>query len=155
SRKKHVKDLRKEYETRLKYDFPVTWLESNQIKEVYGLNNNYGGILSKKGGSMDAFRMTHDLLRYNAKRGLKIYDKTELKNILYKKVGVESKTHNGNTIKASKVIFCTGYEITEVIKEKIVDLLSTYVIIGERQDIFPSSIKDTLFWNTEDPYLYV
>ncbi len=153
--KKDIPDLKKEYECRKKHNFPVEWLEPEVIEKKYKLHNSQGGILSKKGGSIDAFRMAHDLLDYNSKKGLKVYDKTEAQEIKYKKTGVEVKTNYGNSIKAKKIIFCNGYEATEIIKEKIVDLMSTYAIIGERYEDDQSEINNTLFWNTAKPYLYM
>lgn len=153
--KKHVLWLRKEYVTRKKHGFPVKWLESEEIAKRYKLVNTYGGILSEQGGSVDLFQLTHDILAFNYKKGLAVYDKTDILKTIYTKNGVTVKTEYGNTIKAKKIIYCTGYECVELIKDKFVKLLSTYAIVGEIMDYELLSLSDTLFWNTADPYIYM
>ncbi len=154
ARKKDLADLRKEFEIREKHGFPVSWLEPNEITEKYSLEPTFGGILSKQGGSIDAFCFVHDLLRFNAKRGLAVYDKTDLVKTEHKRSGVRLITEYGNTIKAKKVIYCTGFESVEIVKDKFVDLISTYAIVGEVCEAEQSHVSETLFWNTADPYNY-
>ncbi|MGJ8592410.1 MAG: NAD(P)/FAD-dependent oxidoreductase [Aquaticitalea sp.] len=153
--KKDLPMLKKEFEARKNAGLPVTWVTEEQIKKKYHLNHAFGGILSKQGGSLDAFKFTHDVLQYNHQKGLKIYDKTDLKTCIYKKTGVTLTTDYGNTIKAKKVIFCNGYESTEIIKDKFVKLISTYAIVGEQLESKQKHLSDTLFWNTSEPYLYM
>lgn len=88
----------------------------------------YGGILSKQAASVDAFRLTHDILDYNHHKGLRIFDKTELLSTVTTKNSVIASTNYNHKITAKKIIYCTGYESTEMIKESFVNLLSTYVI---------------------------
>src|SRR5690606_3386954 len=67
----------------------------------------------------------------NQKRGLQVFDKTELLKVEEKKgfnlVHLDTKA----TIKAKHIIYCIGYESANLIKEKFVDLLSTYAIVSE------------------------
>lgn len=152
--KKDVKWLKKEYQIREKYGFPVKWLEANEIEKTYNLYNTFGGILSNQGASIDAFQLTHDLLHFNHKKGLAIFDKTTVEKTKHTKNGVEFITKYGNIIKAKKVIYCTGYESVELIKDKFVNLFSTYAIVGEANKE-PSLLKNLLVWNTADPYIYM
>jgi len=153
--KKHVKWLRMEYEIRKKYGFPVQWLESEEIEKRYKLFNTYGGILSDQGASMDAFHLAHDILAYNYRKGLTIYDKTDILKTEYTKNGVTIKTEYGNIIEAKKVIYCNGYESVELIKDNFVKLHSTYALVGEIMENEQSPLFDALFWNTADPYIYM
>lgn len=152
--KKDVEGLRRELQARKTFGFPVKWLESGEIKKKYKLERTHGGILSAQGASMDAFRFTHDLLAYNHKRGLAIYDKTEVEKPVYARDHVTLSTEHGTKIKAKKVIYCTGYESVKIVPEKFVNLLSTYAIVGEQLAKRPGHLHDTLFWNTARPYLY-
>lgn len=153
--KKDISGLFKEYELRKENGFAVKWLDADLIQKEYGLTGTYGGILSKQGASMDAFRLTHDILRYNFEKGLGIYDKTTVKKIKYRKSGVSVLLENGCTIHAKKLIYCNGYESTEIIREKFVDLLSTFAVVGERMENGLEKVNGTLFWNTADPYIYM
>ncbi|MCK7591608.1 FAD-binding oxidoreductase [Subsaxibacter sp. CAU 1640] len=153
--KKDVPMLQKEFDARKEAGLPVKWLTEEQLQKKYHLKDAYAGILSQQGGSMDAFKFAHDALQYNCKKGLKVFDKTEIASMDYTKNGVKVKTDYGNTIKAKKLIYCNGFESTEIIKDDFVKLLSTYAIVGERIDKKQKHLCDTLFWNTADPYLYM
>jgi len=151
---KDAKWLQLEFEKRLKAGFEVQWLDKKQIQSEYGLRSE-GGILSADGASIDAFRLTHELLSFNQKRGLEVFDKTELKKVKYLKDEVLVEMDTEAKIRAKKIIYCTGYESVKIIPEKIVNLKSTYAIVSERMDEATSPIYDTLFWNTDSPYLYM
>src|SRR5690606_40029750 len=77
-RKKDVSWLKKDVEARKEAGFDVSWLEREEIEKKLEIKDSHGGILSKHGGSVDAFRLAHDLLNYNQKKGLQVFDKTEL-----------------------------------------------------------------------------
>jgi|SRR5690554_73523 len=153
--KKDVRDLEKEFEARKVCGLPVQWLTAENIEQKYHLNSTFGGILSTQGASIDAFKLTHDLLAYNAKRGLKVYDKTNVKTTSEAKNKVILTTEYKNTITANKVVYCNGYESAEIIKDDFVKLLSTFVMISECNEDDQSHLNDTLFWNTAEPYLYM
>ncbi|HUH28508.1 FAD-binding oxidoreductase [Gelidibacter sp.] len=155
SRKKDVPWLKKEFEARKKHGFLVKWLETDKIQKKYKLENSHGGILSDQGGSIDAFQLAHDLLHYNHKKGLQIFDKTDVVNIEYRSKDVLIHTEFEKTIKAKKIIFCSGFESTEIIPDKIVNLLSTYAVVGEQKEEYHSHLQNTLFWNTASPYNYM
>lgn len=151
--KKDLKWLAMEFQQRNLAGFEVKWLDKKMIYEDFGIISD-GGILSAEGASIDAFCLTHDLLHYNVGLGLQVFDKTALKKVSYEANQVIVTTENGPLIKAKKVIYCTGYESQQFLPEKIVKLKSTYAIISEQQESLKQSMKDTLFWNTETPYLY-
>lgn len=153
--KKDVDDLKKEFEARKSAKFPVKWLSKEEIKKKFKIDNTFGGILSEQGGSIDAFCLAHDLLHFNHKKGLQIFDKMDIIKFDYKKKGVTATTEYGNTIKAKKVIFCNGFESTEIIKDKFVNLLSTYAIVGEQHEKSHKELNDLLVWNTAEPYIYM
>ncbi|MDB5258529.1 MAG: FAD-dependent oxidoreductase [Chitinophagaceae bacterium] len=151
---KDLKDLKKEYETRKQYGFDVQWLEEDQLKAQYGIVSQ-GAILSADGASIDAFKLAHDILYYNVQKGLQVFDKTESIKITYQKDKIFLKTQTGHAITTSKIIYCTGYETQHFLPEKIVKLKSTYACISEVQHTLSPALKDTLFWNTGKPYLYL
>lgn len=153
--KKDVPWLKKEFEARKEAKFPVKWLEAEEIKKEFNIKNTFGGILSNQGGSIDAFQLAHDILKFNHKKGLKIFDKTDIIKTEHLKNGVKITTDYGNTIKAKKIIYCNGFESTEIIKEKFVTLLSTYAIVSERNEKTQPELENLLVWNTAEPYLYM
>jgi len=153
--KTEAKWLKKEFETRKKYGLKVNWLQAEDISRDYKINHTFGGILSEQGASMDAFQFTHDVLKYNHEKGLKIFDKTEMNKIKYTDDGIEVLVNDCTRIKAKRIIYCTGYETTELIQENFVKLLNTYAIVGERHEDNHSHLNNILIWNTASPYIYM
>ena len=153
--KKDVSGLQQEFAARKACGFDVAWLSSDAILKKYRIDHTKGGICSQQGGSIDAFRFTHDVLRFNTGRGLAVYDKTDIKKVKYGSRGVEVQTGFGNIIKARRIIYCNGYESVDIIKDKFVKLLSTYAIVGERFKGDQSDLQNLLVWNTANPYIYM
>lgn len=152
---KDVLNLQKEFQYRKKFGFPVEWWSSTDIERVYQLKNTFGGILSKKGASMDAFKFTHDLLAHLVKYGLQIFDKTDIQEIKHASNRAIVTTKDGPMITSKKIIYCNGFESVKMIPEKFVKLLSTYAIVGEQSRVELTHLRETLFWNTANPYIYL
>lgn len=155
SRKKDVAWLKKEFEARKNAGFEVKWLSEDQILEQFGFENTYGGILSKQGASIDAFQFAHELFQHNVKKGLKIFDKTEMVEVEEHKGFNLVTVDSGYQIKAKKIIYCIGYESKNLLKENFVTLKSTYAVVSEIDKSKFKNITSTLVWNTDDPYLYM
>ncbi|HSF55833.1 MAG TPA: FAD-dependent oxidoreductase [Algoriphagus sp.] len=146
--------LREEFEIRDKYHLGVKWLNAAEVKGKYGLNC-HGAILSEVAASVDAYKLAHELIQLNVKRGMKVFDQTEITQI--DTSGIEPKVliKTGQTVYAKKIICCTGFESTKLLKEKVADLFYTYATVSEQGINLNSSIKNTLIWDTGEPYLYM
>lgn len=153
--KKDVKWLKKEFDARKKAGFKIKWLDHAEIEQQFKIPTSYGGILSQQGGSVDAFKLVHEILAYNVKKGLRVFDKTEMFSVKYKNGNTIAELKSGGKITAKKVVYCVGYESTNLIKEKFVDLMSTFAIVSEVDEKLTHMYKDLLIWNTADPYLYM
>ncbi|MGE8511140.1 MAG: NAD(P)/FAD-dependent oxidoreductase, partial [Chryseobacterium culicis] len=155
SKKKDVEWLKKEYEARKQNGFDVKWLEAEEIFKKFEFKNTYGGILSRQGASIDAFQFANELFIHNVKKGLKIFDKTEMVKVEEHKGFNLVTVNSGFNIKAKKIIYCIGYESKNLLKENFVNLKSTYAIVSEIDKDKFKNISSTLVWNTDDPYLYM
>lgn len=155
SYKKDLGWLKNEYEARKKAGFNVKWLEPDEVLKKYQLEQTQGGIISDQGASVDAFRLTHDILAFNIKRGLRVFDKTEVEEVKYNSRSCEAMINTGARLKAKKIVYCVGYESASMIKEKFVDLISTYAIVSEIKTRLPKQHTDALIWNTTTPYIYL
>lgn len=155
SKKKDVSWLKKEFEARKNAGFNIKWIEKEEILERYEFENTFGGILSSQGASVDAFHLAHELLAFNSKKGLRVYDKTEMDSVEIKKGFNLVTTKTGQKIKGQKIIYAIGYESAHLIKEKFVDLKSTFAMVSEIDEKGSEKLNNTLFWNTSDPYLYM
>lgn len=151
---KDVKWLKEECQARKDIGLDVQWLDKKELYARYGVMAE-GAILSGDGGSVDAFCLAHDLLHYNSKRGLRVFDKTELTKVKYGNDKIEAEVDTGSVITANKIVYCTGYETQQMLPEKIVTLKSTYAVVGETNANISPPLTETLFWNTDSPYLYM
>ncbi|KFF03328.1 NAD(P)/FAD-dependent oxidoreductase [Flavobacterium reichenbachii] len=150
--KKNIPFLKSEFKAREQNGFDVTWLGKYELKNM-GLNA-LAAIESKTAAVMDPYKLANDLLIYCQKKGMKIYDRTNITSIQHQRGKCIAVTENKHTITADHVVHCSGYESTETIEEKIVDLKSTYVIASESIKNLPASLKNSIFWDTSDPYFY-
>ncbi len=146
--------LQKEFSLRQQYNLGVQWLSPSFVKKKYGIISE-GAILSNTAASVDAYQLTHALLQRNIKAGLQVYDQTNITHINWGRKTHSLQTAEGYTIQCEKVIFCSGFESTEWLKEKVADLFFTYATISEPGIRVKKALQDTLVWNTADPYLYL
>lgn len=146
--------LKKELKIRQKHQLGVTWLSATAVKKEFGVKC-HGAILSEVAASVDAYKLAHELIQLNVKRGMKVYDQTEIDKI--ETSGPEPKVilKTGQTIEAKKIICCTGFESTKLLKEKVADLYYTYATVSEQGINLNKKIQNTLIWDTGDPYLYM
>lgn len=153
--KKDQKLLVAEFALRKKAGFDVQLLNEKAIEKQFGFYAP-SAILSAQGATTDAYLLTHALLQASIKKGVLVFDRTEVSKIIYNKRSVKLNTINGSTISASKIVNASGYEITEFIEKKIVKLNSTYAIASEHlpSNTLPWKNK-ALLWNTANPYLYM
>ncbi|HTJ51195.1 MAG TPA: FAD-dependent oxidoreductase [Cyclobacteriaceae bacterium] len=150
-----LKWLKEEFSVRQKYGLKVTWLSEQTLKAEYHVLGR-GGILSENGATVDAYKLTHDLLSSSQKKyGLRIYDHTSADKTVYKKQRHNVYTDGKCVIQCQHIVYASGYETESMFKEKIVDLNSTYALISEPLTTLPAMFNKTIFWNTEDPYLYL
>ena len=152
SSKKDISFLKDEFESRKAHGFNVKWLGKEDLDKI-GLKA-YAAIESKSGAVMDVFQFANDLLKYCSEKGMEIYDRTDIEEIKIKDGKTIAKTKSGYTIEVDDVVHCTGYESTENIQEKIVELKSTFALASEAYGKIPKAFKNTIYWNTDAPYLY-
>lgn len=146
--------LKKEFDIRNKYQLGVNWLEPNEIQQTYGIDSP-GAICSDIAGSVDAYKLAHQLIAYNVKRGMKVFDQTEIREFNLTNKSSLLVTTTNCKVYYKKIIFCTGYESLNMLKEKIARLFYTYACVSEEDVTLPEKLKKTLVWDTGSPYFYL
>jgi glycine/D-amino acid oxidase-like deaminating enzyme len=147
--------LTKEFESRRSIDIDVKWLTELQLWDQYEVNG-LGAILSRSGASVDSYRLAHALMTYSVNNyDLKIYDHTEAVNIEYDSRKNYVYTDDAFLVTTDAIVYATGYETKDLLRDKIVNLNSTYACISEPIAGLPRHLRNTIFWDTQDPYLYV
>lgn len=151
--KKEVNDLKKEYLLRKKIGIDLEWLEKTGVEEKFSFTKP-AGILSKDGAESDAFTITQLILKKYQKKGLEVYDNTEISKIRTYKNEIELTTADNKKIKAKKLIIACGYESQRYIPQKIERLASTFAIASEPIPQKKLWYKNAIIWETAQPYLY-
>jgi len=109
-KKKDVEWLKKEFAIREKHTLGVKWLDSGEVMKDYGIVC-FGAILSEVAGSVDAYRLAHELIAMNSSRGMKVYDQTVIKEVKEKDDRTELITESGCRISCKKIVYCTGMKL--------------------------------------------
>jgi len=153
----HLKDaelIKKEYQLHKEAGFHVQYWDEELIRKRFGIKSA-AALYSDHSAQTDAYLLTHSLLQYNVKKGLKVFDRTCIESIEHTKKGVKVRTENGHIIQAGKLVYATGYEVVKYIRKKIVDLHSTYAIASEQLSDDKLWYDKCLLWETKQPYLYM
>lgn len=153
--RKHVDDLRKEYILRRRHGIStVHWLDEADVREKYTFPAP-AGLLSHDGAELDCYHLTHALLSANQRRGVRVYDNSEVVGIRHHKRHVELLTAGGHTVTARKLIICCGYESQRYVPKVIESQHSTYAIVSEPFEEKNFWYRNSLIWETAMPYLYM
>src|SRR6218665_466807 len=154
SRPSHVAKMEKELEARREIGIRVKLLNAEQVKKMTGLTAP-AALYSDDAAEMDPYLFTQGLFQYLTGKGVQAFDLTEVKSIRENAKGAKLICANGSVISCKKFVFANGYESQSDVKEKLVELHSTYVIISK-----PLTNKDVRFlkpliWESDRPYLYM
>ncbi|MGL4335886.1 MAG: NAD(P)/FAD-dependent oxidoreductase, partial [Turicibacter sp.] len=116
------------------------------------------GIFSHYGGAtMDPLRFTRDLINYNAKRGLQVYENTNILNFDLSQNQVTLTTDMEFTITANKVVICTGYDALNFFdpKKPFVNLARTFTIVTKPIEELSDWRAQCIIRDDKKPYTYL
>lgn len=151
-----VESLKKEYEFLKQHNCELTFLTKKEIEAKYPFSRE-AAIYSYNDAEINPFRFTHALLEYAARKGIHIYEHTEMNGHHFdEKLGkMIVSTKNGHSIQARYIIFAAGYEGIEIKKEKRASFVSTYTVTTHPVENLSEWYNRTLLWETARPYLYM
>jgi glycine/D-amino acid oxidase-like deaminating enzyme len=149
-----ARELSKEMKIRRKHGINVEWLDQADIRQKFGFKAP-GGILSPDAGQVDAYRLTHMLLKDCRSMGASVFDTTDVVDIKTDINKAVLKTQNGFRITSAFLVIACGYESQTYLPKKVEKLHSTYVIIGKRGNAKRYWYHNCLIWETARPYLYL
>jgi glycine/D-amino acid oxidase-like deaminating enzyme len=153
SRKSDVGGLREECAARRAMGLKVDLLSPKEVEAQVGFATP-GALLSRDGGEIDAYRLTHALVRRAGEAGLRVFVRTAVDLIRHPRGGIELHTEHGHRIRAKKVVFATGYETQKYLKSSRVKLKTTYAVVSEPMPPVPGWNDHCLIWETARPYFY-
>ena len=154
SRKSDLSKLRKEYDTRRALGFHVTFLEAKDVKSRASFTAP-GAILSYGDARVDPFRLTHQLIQAAKKQGLRVYDRCEISRVQHSDGGIVLHTGSEVRIRGQRIVFATGYESQQYLKQNVGTLKSTFALVSEPLDSFDGWPDRSLIWESARPYFYL
>lgn len=151
----HRKKLALEFSIRQKFGIGhLKWLESVELNNLFGITAPCG-ILSEEGATVDAYILTHALLKKSIKMGAKVYDSTAISEIHHGRKQVILTTADGLTLTAKHLVIACGYESQKYLPKQVEISNSTYAIVSEPFEKRNFWYKNAMIWETADPYLYL
>lgn len=155
NKKDDEKALRKELKAREAAGFNVEFLDEKKGGEMFSFPMK-AGIYSKDGAAqVDPYKFTHALLSYNTKVGLKIFEKTEVKNIDSYSDHVILTTSDNHKIKAKKYILAVGYVGKDYVNMPTVSLSRSFNIVTKPVKDFSGWFNKCIIRDTSNPYTYL
>ncbi|WP_280771117.1 NAD(P)/FAD-dependent oxidoreductase [Salipaludibacillus daqingensis] len=149
-----VERLKQEAILLKKHGFPLDLFSEKDIAERYPFEKR-AAIYSYDDGELNPFKFTHSLLEYAAKKGIQIFENTEVNGMDFQNNQVQVRTKTGNLIHAKKVIIAAGYEGTDIKKEKNSVFVSTYTVTTKPVQDFSTWFERSLIWETARPYVFI
>jgi len=153
--KKDIGLLKKEYELHKSLGLNIKYWDEKKVKEKMGFSAP-AALYSDHSAQIDAYKLCHHILQYCMKKGLKVYDRSEMLDIKHSKSGVTMKSVQGQKVFCKKLIYATGFEVVDLIDKKIVQLMSTWAIVSphiEHKTEFWH--QNCLIWESKEDYLYI
>lgn len=154
SRQRDARALQREYDARRAIGIQVEHLSADEIGAQMSFRAP-AALLSAVAAQVDPYRLTHMLLADAARMGTRIHDRTTALGYQREGDGVRVQTDRGASVVARRIVFATGYESQQYLKQEVARLRSTYALVSEPMENFTGwGYDQCLLWETARPYFY-
>lgn len=145
--------LHEESVARRRAGLETLYLDRRALKQRFGIARA-AALLAHDDFALDPRRLTAGYLNVAISRGARVYAPAEVVEVVTAPSGVMAITEEGPTIRATKLVFATGYEMPKWVPQGRHQVISTYAIATRPQPrkIWP---EDCMIWEASDPYLYM
>ncbi|MFN2316523.1 MAG: NAD(P)/FAD-dependent oxidoreductase [Gemmatimonadales bacterium] len=155
SRPRDLRGMRREYALRARHGLPVTWLDTGDIAERYGISAP-GGILSSLAARIDPYRMANRLLMRLERQGGRVFDRTAVTTIEPLDRGVSLRTREGVPVRCRHLVVATGYVAQTWLPKRLARNRSSYAFMTDPvEPDGPGILARTMIWESARPYLYL
>ena len=151
-KKLEIQELKDEYELRKENGLEVEYIDEVSNPFSFSLK---AGVISKNGAAeLDPCKYTEMLLEESIKKGLRVYENTEVLKIDHTNEGVEIHTEYNNIVKAKIVIIATGYNTGRFTNKDFGVTTTTYNVVTKPVKNIESWKDGILIRDNKDPYHY-
>lgn len=155
SKRRHVRDLRAEFELRRRHGFDIQWLGAGEVRERYGFEAPCA-MLSALAAGVDPYRLAYRLLARVQSRGGGVFDRSDVEAIEVGPRSVTLRTPHGARVLARHLVVAGGYESQRLLRQRVARNRSSYAFITEPIDpAVLGPLRDTMAWESARPYLYL
>ena len=149
----NAEDLQEEAKARQEAGFEVSFLTRREVAGRFHIRTR-AGLLGHGNMLADPVKLAAGYLRTAIDRGAKLFAPVEVTAVEAGARGVRAQTRHGPVIRASHVIFATGYEFPNYVPQKGHSIASTWALATRPQPkkIWPEQV---MIWEAADPYLYM
>ncbi|RYZ22119.1 MAG: FAD-binding oxidoreductase [Chitinophagaceae bacterium] len=149
-----LRALEDEFLARRRLGFDLKLLDRVELRRIFGIDKA-GALLSSTGAAIDAFALTHYLLRALTAAGGRVQAHTEAAHIERDVAGVTVHTAQGHRIRARELVIACGYESQRYLPRTVENLSVTYAVASAPIDPALLWHRRSLIWETARPYLYL
>jgi glycine/D-amino acid oxidase-like deaminating enzyme len=147
-------ELRRERDARRAIGIDVELLGADELRRTFGIDRP-AALWSRAAMEVDPYRLTMSLVRGAAAHGARAFADTTVTKYDADGSSVTLMTGRGPVVRASHVVFATGYETPEFLDQSICRLRSTYAIVSEPLEKLGAAWRERcLIWESGDPYFY-
>lgn len=148
-----VEGLREEASARRHAGFEVSFLTRGQVRDAYGIKGR-AALLGHGGMAADPRKLASGFLRAALVRGARLYAPVEATGIDPLVSGAVVHTAAGLSLRATAVVFATGYEMPKGVPRMGHRVTSTWAL-ATRPQLRAAWRDEVTISEASDPYLYL
>jgi glycine/D-amino acid oxidase-like deaminating enzyme len=148
--------LANEYRARRELKLDIAYHDAASCRTKFGLQG-YALLSSTQAACCDPYLFAHALLMGAEGFGSKIHDRTHVVSIEHSANQCTLKTRKGPVVHCDRVVVAAGYEATQMLPERVLDLSNTYAYVSQPLNSTQTSDwnREWMLWETKHPYLYL
>lgn len=154
SRERDALRLEREVAARRRIGLSVRLLDRERLARERGWGHACA-LETPEAAEVDPFRLTHGLLQRARRDGARVLDRVEVTRVRPTARSVLLETDRGATVRASHVVFATGYETAAWTPKTRTRVVSTFAMVTDCVDRIEGWDDRSLIWETARPYIYL
>lgn len=149
-----IPELQEEFSLRRKLGLKLEFWDESELARHFPFTRP-AALFSEDGGHVDPHALAHGLLAAAVKRGLRVFDRARVTSFQPTRRGMVMPTEAGPVIKARRVVIAAGFESKAYLGAAAGSLKSTYALVSEPVPHLQGWHRESLIWETGQPYLYL
>jgi len=145
--------LKREVAQRQRIGLASEYLDRRALRHHFGIDRA-AALLNHGNAEANPVQLAAGYLRQALRDGARFHAPHDIVDIECSRRGTTLATADGLRIEARHVVFCTGYELAEIVPPADNKILSTWAIATRPQ---PAAVwpQKALIWESSEPYLYM